>query len=558
MIKIRLSRLLSVGILTGMIITGWVGSVLGAQAGIGDQLRPPVLTAPAAPSDLKVSNFPGVLPVSLVWKDNSTNETGFTIERSANGGTYFEIATVAAGVTTYLDSTVSNDMLCRYRVCATGAVLKSGYSNEVQWVTLPNNPSNLVGNLDLIEGDIDLDWNGNNGNCAYQIQKTTRTDNADTKIELINLLANTNHYKDTNVQPDHTYTYFVMALSQAGRTDGSNSVTINYLAPPSNVMVYYFPGSTKLSVKWQNNTKNVTKFVVEKAYSNQGPIYSYDVPANSTEFVDDVVTDYFYMYRIKAVGPNGEQSPYSAVCYWYAPPRIPDGFQAVAVSSSEVKLTWNDRSEHETSFKIWRWGDNMVAPIDVAANTTTYSDKGLKANTSYQYSIKAMNDTSKTESEEYPKVSVTTQALTKLGDITKTPGGLILSGIKFDTVLQIGSPSMTVNGVLQEIDPGRGTAPIVEEGRTLVPIGAIIAAYGGTVAWDGTANKVTVACNGQVIELWVDSTQTKVNGVSKTTSVAPRVINDRTMLPLAFISENLGLKVSWDEAAQQVTIKVGS
>jgi hypothetical protein len=42
--------------------------------------------------------------VNLRWVDNSTNETGFNIERSADNVTYTDLATVAAGVTVYQDT----------------------------------------------------------------------------------------------------------------------------------------------------------------------------------------------------------------------------------------------------------------------------------------------------------------------------------------------------------------------------------------------------------------------------------------------------------------------
>ena len=40
--------------------------------------------------------------------------------------------------------------------------------------------------------------------------------------------------------------------------------------------------------------------------------------------------------------------------------------------------------------------------------------------------------------------------------------------------LQIGNPQMSVNGVEKEIDPGRGTTPILQNDRTLLPIRAIV------------------------------------------------------------------------------------
>lgn len=58
-------------------------------------------------------------------------------------------------------------------------------------------------------------------------------------------------------------------------------------------------------------------------------------------------------------------------------------------------------------------------------------------------------------------------------------------------VLQIGSPTMQVNGVDMPIDE-RGTAPTVIHDRTLLPVRAVIEQMGGTVAWDGAAQAVTL------------------------------------------------------------------
>jgi len=72
--------------------------------------------------------------------------------------------------------------------------------------------------------------------------------------------------------------------------------------------------------------------------------------------------------------------------------------------------------------------------------------------------------------------------------------------------LQPDNAYMTVNGVSQEIDPGRGTKPVIipEWSRTVVPIRAIVEALGGTIGWDGTERKVTINFKGTVIELWID------------------------------------------------------
>ena len=120
--------------------------------------------------------------------------------------------------------------------------------------------------------------------------------------------------------------------------------------------------------------------------------------------------------------------------------------------------------------------------------------------------------------------------------------------------LQISSPTMTVNGVESEIDPGRGTVPVVESGRTLVPIRAIIEALGGNVGWDGEKSEVSLTYGEDIIKLVIGSAVASLNGVETTLDVAPKTINDRTMLPIRYIAESFNFIVEWDGSTSTVTI----
>jgi len=118
-----------------------------------------------------------------------------------------------------------------------------------------------------------------------------------------------------------------------------------------------------------------------------------------------------------------------------------------------------------------------------------------------------------------------------------------------------------VNGSLQEIDPGRGTKPVIipEWSRTVVPIRAIVDALGGTISWDEIARKVTINFKGATIELWIDNPQAKVSEIGKwiddsNHDVRPIIRNDRTMLPLRFVAESLGCEVGWDPDTKIITI----
>lgn len=101
--------------------------------------------------------------------------------------------------------------------------------------------------------------------------------------------------------------------------------------------------------------------------------------------------------------------------------------------------------------------------------------------------------------------------------------------------------------------------PIIKNGRTLVPIRAIVEALGGSIAWHETERKVTITLKDRTIELWIGKPQAKANGVLKwidetNHKVMPEIINGRAMLPLRFISEALGAKVDWDNATKTITI----
>jgi photosystem II stability/assembly factor-like uncharacterized protein len=121
--------------------------------------------------------------------------------------------------------------------------------------------------------------------------------------------------------------------------------------------------------------------------------------------------------------------------------------------------------------------------------------------------------------------------------------------------LQIGSASFTLNGETKYLD----SPPIIKNGRTMLPIRAVVEALGGKVGWDAAAKKVTVTLGSNTLELWIGKNTAKVNGMSKlidstNSKVVPEIINGRTMLPLRFVTENLGATVLWNGDTQTITI----
>ena len=121
-------------------------------------------------------------------------------------------------------------------------------------------------------------------------------------------------------------------------------------------------------------------------------------------------------------------------------------------------------------------------------------------------------------------------------------------GTELALSMQIGNPVMTVNGIESEIDPRRGTAPVIQNDRTLVPVRAIIEAMGGSVEWNDETQTAFLEYNGDTITLTIGSTVALLNGEANTLDSAPVLISDRTMLPIRFIAEGFGFDVNGQTA----------
>jgi hypothetical protein len=105
--------------------------------------------------------------------------------------------------------------------------------------------------------------------------------------------------------------------------------------------------------------------------------------------------------------------------------------------------------------------------------------------------------------------------------------------------------------------------PVIEDGRTLASVRAVVEALGYTVAWDSSTQILDVydtQTHYHRISMRIGSNRVKVStgiwGVmdEKTIDVPAKIINGRTMGPVRFIAETLGCTVGWDEATKTVTI----
>lgn len=120
---------------------------------------------------------------------------------------------------------------------------------------------------------------------------------------------------------------------------------------------------------------------------------------------------------------------------------------------------------------------------------------------------------------------------------------------RIEISFKVGDDILTINGKETQVEK-----PVVINGVTLVPLRVISEAFGAEVQWDGALRRVTLSYNGILINLYIDNKEAMVDNTKTELLEAPKIINDKTMVPLRFITENFGADVSYDEKTQQITV----
>lgn len=110
---------------------------------------------------------------------------------------------------------------------------------------------------------------------------------------------------------------------------------------------------------------------------------------------------------------------------------------------------------------------------------------------------------------------------------------------------------VTIDGTNQTYDQ----PPVIEKGRTLVPLRGVFESLGATVQWNPEKQEITATKSTQTIWLKIGSKTTKVNGAVKEIDAPAAIKNGRTMVPLRFVSEALRANVKWlaDKRIVQIT-----
>lgn len=96
--------------------------------------------------------------------------------------------------------------------------------------------------------------------------------------------------------------------------------------------------------------------------------------------------------------------------------------------------------------------------------------------------------------------------------------------------------------------------PVIENGRTLVPLRAIFEKIGADVEWD-SANSTVVAKKADTkITLPIDSTAATVNDEIVALDVPAKIVDGRTLVPLRFVADCFDVDVKWEAEMQKIVM----
>lgn len=119
--------------------------------------------------------------------------------------------------------------------------------------------------------------------------------------------------------------------------------------------------------------------------------------------------------------------------------------------------------------------------------------------------------------------------------------------VRESVILLTGGNQALVRNERMPIDDDPAVTPVVEDGRTLVPVRFIAEGFGANVDYDGGTQTVTVRYRGKKLTLRIGEAFLTVDGEQCTLDVPAQLRHDRTLVPMRALAEAMGKFVFWDD-----------
>ena len=344
----------------------------------------PLLTATVAKSDSSIL---------VTWTDTS-NETGYRLERSGdNSVTWIGIA-LGADIASYTDTGLQEAKTYTYRLVALNNNGESAYSITRTTATQPKAPTNLV--VNVVSGSrIDLTWTDNSAvESSYSVEQSS---NGTTWTVLSATAANSTSYKAPGpFNGSTTYSFRVRNYASVGGYSNYSNVTpvLTPALPNTPLLTATVAKSdSSILVTW-TDTSNETGYRLERSGDNSVTWTGIALGADIASYTDTGLQEAkTYIYRLVALNNNGE-SAYSITRTTATQPKAPTNLVATFVSANRINLTWTDNSAAESSYIVEQSSNNGAAlqrlSPAASSNATSYVATGpFNPSTTYSFRVRA-------------------------------------------------------------------------------------------------------------------------------------------------------------------------
>ncbi|MBR4834838.1 MAG: fibronectin type III domain-containing protein, partial [Thermoguttaceae bacterium] len=360
-------------------------------------------TAPAAPSDLAMSNYDGTKKTAtLTWVDNADDETGYLVQSSSDGGkTWKSLTTLAANTTTRTCGGLNPGSTYMYRLAATNAYGQSEWATiTFKAATAPAAPSDLaMTNYNPSTRTATLTWTDNADNeTGYLVQSSS--DGGKTWKSLTTLAANTTTRSCSGLNPGSTYIYRLAATNEYGQSEWA---TITFkastvpAAPSDLTMTGYNPSTRTATLSWVDNADNETSYLVQSS-TDGGKTWNAlaSLAADTTSRVcAGLYPGSTYMYRLAAENAHG-QSEWATITF--NAPTVPTAPSDLVLSNydavaGKVTMRWTDNADNETTYIVAYAlvGSENWQTEEYAADATGCRFTSVDPSKSYVFRVYASN-----------------------------------------------------------------------------------------------------------------------------------------------------------------------
>ncbi len=324
----------------------------------------------------------------LYWEDRTTLAHEYVLERKVSEGEYEILAKPGKEERDYLDEGMQLGDEYTYRIKALSKVNESEYSNEVGTKTDFPGPENLYAdNID--DQSLKLYWEDN---CTFESgYKLERKISGEEFREIATLDANSTFFLDSDLLYGTTYNYRVIAFTPASESAYSNILSAKTIFPEPTYLSILVLDDQSLKLSWMDNCTFDTGFKIERKSGKDDFVIIKQLPASADSYLDtELKYGTQYIYRIATI-TSSNSSDYSSEIIAKTVFPTPSYLSSEVLDDRTANIYWEDNCSFETGFEIERRAEDeeFNTLIKLPANSTSYTDKNIKFETTYYYRVQA-------------------------------------------------------------------------------------------------------------------------------------------------------------------------